>query len=227
MGPQGESRDGLTAHAITPLRPVSADDLQRSAARSHGRRTVRLIIRIVALVAGIAGALTILLGAGAPAHGHTANPAIRGQVILPRTLLGTGQVTGREAQVNDRDIEAQVKAGAGTGLVAGIYGQVTGRGFIALGFGICGDCTPWPAHRALLAIERTMGAAASARVFPPGHNGGALVCGWQRTGPPAPATHCYWFDWRTIGQTIYYGGFASSLADAAAKTNQIRTAVER
>lgn len=162
--------------------PHASDDLQRSAARSHGRRTVRLIIRIVALVAGIAGALTILLGAGAPAHGHTANPAIRGQVILPRTLLGTGQVTGREAQVNDR---------------------------------------------ALLGIERTMGAAASARVFPPGHNGGALVCGWQRTGPPAPAIHCYWFDWRTIGQTVHYGGFTSGLADAAAKTNQIRAAVER
>jgi hypothetical protein len=230
MDPQGESRDGLTAHVITPLSPVSPDELRWPAARRHRRRTVRVIIGIAALVACIAGGLVSLLGAGAPVHGHTARPASRGEVILPGTLLGTGQDTSRGAQVNDREVEAKMRAGAGAEagrIVAGIYGQLTGHGFLTVGFGLCGGCAPWPARHALLEVERALGAAAGARVFPPGRDGGALVCGWDGGGPPVAAIHCYWYDWRTIGQAIYFGGFAPSLADAAAKTNQIRAAVER
>ena len=64
-----------------------------------------------------------------------------------------------------------------------------------------------------------------ARVFPPGPDGAALVCG-QRHVAAGPNTVCEWADHVSFGIVLYSPGFVSSLSDAASKTSQIRSAIE-
>jgi hypothetical protein len=62
------------------------------------------------------------------------------------------------------------------------------------------------------------------RVFPAGAHGGALYCAHRISGPPETA--CLWADKVGAGEVSYFGGSASSLSDAASKTNQIRAIIE-
>jgi hypothetical protein len=62
------------------------------------------------------------------------------------------------------------------------------------------------------------------RMFPAGPHGGALYCAHWISG--LPQTDCIWADKVGTGKVGYFGGSASSLSDAAAKTNQIRAIIE-
>jgi hypothetical protein len=63
------------------------------------------------------------------------------------------------------------------------------------------------------------------RSFPAGPHGGALDCGNGTTSAGA-TIFCAWADKVTAAWVFYLRGSASSLGDAASKTNQIRSVVE-
>ena len=148
----------------------------------------------------------------------------KGSVTLPGTLLGVRENTSPAARAVDRTFVRGAVAGAqGKVLhpVAGFYGSLSGAGFEVAGGGACGTCVPRSAATVLRFYRRQY---PGARLFPPGPNGGNLVCA------PVPALGsavfaCYWYG-KTAVTVGYAGGSASGLADAAAKTNQIRAAVE-
>jgi hypothetical protein len=59
--------------------------------------------------------------------------------------------------------------------------------------------------------------------FPAGSHGGALYCAHQSNG--GPVIGCVWADKSGTGEARYLK-VASSLSDAASKTNQIRAVIE-
>jgi len=59
------------------------------------------------------------------------------------------------------------------------------------------------------------------RPFPAGPLGGALYCG-HGVQSGVPGIVCGWADKVRADAVVYFNGVASSLSDAAAKTNQIR-----
>jgi hypothetical protein len=180
------------------------------------RRTrVRVITGIIAVLAVLGFVLQ-----------HLASTGATGSVRLPGTLLGVRENTSPAARAFDRTLVTSVGApGKVLHLVAGYYGVQPGAGLAGFGVvsgGLCGTCAPRSAA-GTLRFYRTR--FPGARLFPPGPNGGTLVCA------PVPAqgapSACWWFDEKTSGLVIYLGGSASGLADAAAKTSQIRAAVEQ
>lgn len=64
-------------------------------------------------------------------------------------------------------------------------------------------------------------AAAAAALAGLGPKGGNVACGTE-----AGLIRCTWVDSGTAGDIVFAGGFASGVADAAAKTNQIRAVIE-
>jgi hypothetical protein len=62
------------------------------------------------------------------------------------------------------------------------------------------------------------------RAFPAGAHGGALYCAHWTSG--SLETLCLWADKVGAGEVGYFTGAASSLSDAASKTNQIRAIIE-
>jgi hypothetical protein len=146
----------------------------------------------------------------------------KGSITLPGTLLGVSQGTGPGAKAIDRRLMNDLAASAKGKLlhpVAAVYGDPSGAAFAVAGAGICGTCAP----KSVADAERGIGFA-GIQSFPSGPKGGVLLC----APSPQSATgfYCWWFDQKTGGYVAYVGGFASSNADAAAKTNQIRSTVE-
>ncbi len=178
------------------------------------RRTrVRVITGIVIAVLAVLGfVLQYLAGTGA-----------KGSVTLPGTLLGIRENTSPAARAFDRAWVRQVRAGAQAKIlhpVAGYYGQ-PGAGFVVAGGGACGTCE---VRSAAATLRRYRPRFPGARLFPPGLNGGTLLCAALPAQGAPPA--CWWYDEKTFGNVVYFGGSASGLAGAAAKTKQIRAAVE-
>jgi hypothetical protein len=60
--------------------------------------------------------------------------------------------------------------------------------------------------------------------FPAGPHGGALYCGHSTRGG-TKAFVCAWADKVTFGAVVYIYGSASSLGEAASKTNQVRSVI--
>ena len=176
----------------------------------------------VRVITGIVIAVLAVLGFVLP---HLAGAAAGGRVTLPGTLLGVRENTSPVARAFDRTLVRQVGAGAQGKVVhsvAGYYGVQPGAGFAVWGGGVCGTCelkSAATAFRGFIA-RRFPGA----RLFPPGPDGGHLVC--APLSAQNPPLGCWWQDQKTAGLVIYFGGSASGLADAAGKTRQIRAAVE-
>lgn len=170
----------------------------------------------VGMIAGLVIAVLAVLGFVLQ---HVAATSPKGSLTLPGTLLGLSKNTSPPAVAVDRAFLSQVVSGAQGKLlhpVVGAYGSPPGTRFVVAGGGTCGTCTPKSA--ALLRLYSTL--LPGARLFPSGRNGGILVCA------QSSLIFCWWSDDMTGGLVAYYGGSASSLTDAAAKTNQIRAAVE-
>lgn len=153
---------------------------------------------------------------------HPSEPT--GSVRLPAALLGLPKYTGPGARDLDTRYARQAAAGSNGHLVhvaAAIYGDPSGSGpALLVSGGACATCAHVSAsHEAKSLVARGI---ADARPFPPGPDGGGLVCGSARGTVYA----CTWADPRASGTVVYGGGVASGLADAAAKTRQIRALVE-
>jgi len=150
----------------------------------------------------------------------------KGSLALPNKLLGLPKATGAGArQLADR-FRTQEQAGASrklTAIVAGVYGSPAGAWLAITGGGLCGTCSA----KSAAAVRSNLAAHgyADAASFPAGPKGGALACG-SRASQVSTVIRCTWVDGRTAGDVLFAGGAASGLADAAAKTNQARTATE-
>lgn len=108
-------------------------------------------------------------------------------------------------------------------VIAAGYGDQSGSspGFAVGGGSNCALCEPNPPSK----IMRSMVGLgfADVRSFPPGPGGGALVCGTLAGGT---SIDCKWINASTGGDILFFHGFASGLADAAAKTRQVLAIIE-
>jgi hypothetical protein len=147
-----------------------------------------------------------------------------GKGALPGVLLGVRHGTGANARTASRQYATDESAVHRTmpHAAADVYG-IPSRPWFLVAYGPCGNCMPSSAGAVtgMLTAPRH----GDAQLFPAGPHGGIVRC-------YSGATHgiafidCSWADQRNAGDADFFGGFAASLPDAAAKTLQIRAAVE-
>jgi hypothetical protein len=171
-------------------------------------------------------AAVIFVGAGVALAVH-AFTSPKGSISLPSTLLGLHKATSSSADRLANDLvraESKNSHGRLSGIKAGVYGAPQAEWVAVAGGGICGTCTAKSAS----ALESSLRSSGYSNVasFPAGPNGGALACGEKAAGSTT-LLHCTWVDGKTAGDTLLAGGAALDPVDAAAKTNEIRAAVER
>lgn len=181
----------------------------------RSRRRVLLAVTIAAVV------VVAVIVAGLVVASHP-----KGKLVLPARLLGLPKATSASARHLADQLKTAEESGTGGKLadvVVGVYGSPTSAWFAVTGGGICGTCSANSAS-----TQRHDLAAAGysdATSFPAGPKGGVLTCG-SRTSQGSTVLRCTWVDGQTAGNMLLAAGAASSLADAAAKTNQVRAATE-
>jgi hypothetical protein len=201
--------------APVPGAPFPSAGYAPAPARRPRRRKLMLATAVAAVVV-IAGLIAgIALGA---------KP--KGSVALPGTLLSLPRATSPSAEHLARTLRTQEEAGTSgrlNGVVAGVYGDPAGAWLAISGGGICGTCSA----KSPAAVRRNLTAHdyAHATGYPAGPKGGVLACG-ARVVQGSTLIRCTWVDGGTAGDVLFSPGVATSLADAAAKTNQIRVATE-
>ena len=199
--------------------------------RSRRRGATALsVLAVVAIGAGACGGSGPTTAASSPA---TAGSGLH----FPAHLLGLNKNTSPKAQALNRALTS-VFAGEQSdfrGPQAVIYGDFTGSGAAR-------SPSDWmygatlssaAARSAGPAFDKAFAAGfakstgiTNLQAFPAGPHGGALDCG-HGTIHGVTAFACGWADKVTVGGVLYFGGSASSLSDAASKTNQVRSTVER
>lgn len=151
-------------------------------------------------------------------------------VHLPAQLFGLKRITDTRARAVIRKSTGRIAADRQTFRQppwGAEYGSHTGRAIIVFG-------AMFTVAAAVIAqsdpgFDKNLAASATktwpkTRAFPAGAHGGALYCADQISG--LPLTACLWADKVGAGEVRYFSGSASSLSDAAAKTNQIRAIIE-
>jgi hypothetical protein len=180
------------------------------------RRSPNLLVGVVVLTLVLVLALvTVIAGPGART------------ISLPSTLLGLSHGTGPAAQAAAQGFARVATAashGTVTDVVARVYGDPTGRWLAVVVGKPCSSCFIYPASHDV-SVAKAHGHA-DARSFPPGPQGGVLVCYSDVSQAPDPIV-CSWFSTSTIGIVDFASGTASNLADAAAKAIRIRAAVKQ
>jgi hypothetical protein len=169
----------------------------------------------------------ILAGAGTALWIH-ADSLRSSTLTLPATLLSMGKDTGSNAAAQERTLESQARNQAFGELaspVAGLYGDLPGPAFEVVVGRPCpsGGCL-LPTSSQVVQSMRQAGFS-DARAFPVG-SGVTMVC----RSEPFESTSlilCTWLDQLTFGRVLFAREYSSSMPDAAAKTKQIRLAVER
>jgi hypothetical protein len=148
---------------------------------------------------------------------------------FPGTLLGLARDTSPDAQQAAGQITGEL--GVLQGLIvhpgAAVYGTGPNQGMLIL-------TAPWSDAAKADGLISNVSAGAigglksqgvtDATSFPAGPRGGSLACGHKPIGGQSSII-CAWADDKMFGAAFYFG-FASSLSDAAAKTIQVRSAVE-
>lgn len=176
-------------------------------------------------LAWIIAVAVLMLAGGGFFLTHSGSSQPKGFVVLPVRLLGLSQDTSvpGELLVN-RLKKAEMRGNRGElkGVVAGVYGPLFGS-FAVSGGGLCGSCLPVSAN--LVKSGMVAHGYANVRLFPPGPKGGELACGTRSSGG-SRVIRCTWVDDRTAGDILYFDGSAMGLADAAAQSITVRSAVE-
>jgi hypothetical protein len=184
--------------------------------------------RRVQVLAGIVAVLLVALGVGVQraVTGQGGSHAPRGTLLFPGTLLGLGQDVSKTRDVDRSLRRHRVPQAHGTarGLAGSVYGHLPG-GFVVIGGRVCGSC-------AFRSFQDAMGglqvSGLSTRTFDPGPKGGSLLCADHSALQAKTGTFaCWWFDNTSGAVVIYSPGVASSLANAAELTRQVRAAVEQ
>jgi hypothetical protein len=203
-GPPGQPGYGQPVPPVYP--PAQAE-------RESKRRRWLIITSIAAVIVVAGGILGGVLAASHP----------KGGLTLPSKLLGLSKATSASATHLAATLKHDESSGGNGRLknvVAGVYGSTVAKGIAVAGGGICGTCSAKSPSvvRGILTSDGYL----DAKSFPGGPKGGTVACGSKTTG----LIRCTWVDNSAAGDILYGGGFASSLSDAAAKTNQIRAAIE-
>lgn len=184
--------------------------------RSRRRKVIVIAAAAVVLIAGGVG-LGVALGSG------SSGPP------FPGMLLGLARDTSPDAQQAAGQMSSEL--GVFQGIIvhpgAAVYGTGPDQGLVILtaqwsdaarADGLISD-KPAQAIGGLKSQGVT-----DATSFPAGPRGGSLACG-DKTIDGLSSVICDWADGKMFGVTFYFGS-ASSLSDAAAKTIQVRSAVE-
>ncbi|HEY3033074.1 MAG TPA: hypothetical protein VGJ54_00240 [Streptosporangiaceae bacterium] len=152
-------------------------------------------------------------------------------VHLPAQLLGLSKNTSPQVQAQVRTIR---KVLGNTHVLRNP--QIAYYGRLSKGPVVQVFAARWSSG----ALAQGMGSAAGGRAFakgiakstgstdlhafPAGPNGGVVECG-HLASLSGKQMFCAWADKKTAGGVTYIRGAASSLSDAASKTNQIRAAI--
>lgn len=162
---------------------------------------------------------------------HVAAAHGPGKPVLPARLLGVSKDTEPGVQARVDQFASQERSssyGFLSAPVAAFYGGgQTGPAFALVAGAPCatqGGCVLGTGSQ--LAQQMRANGLPGARSFPPGPGGLAMVC-VPRAAQGTQIIECIWADQTTAGEVTYQFGFASGLADAAAKTRQIRATIER
>lgn len=175
-----------------------------------------IIVVVVLIAAGIGGIFAF----------QKASNTSKGNITLPGTLLnlprntsigaaGLAHVLSRGESTNSHGRLKNVKAG--------VYGSPKAAWIAVAGGGICGTC--FAKSPGALETGLTNAGYTNVKSYPAGPKGGSLACG-EKAANATTLLHCAWVDQSTAGDVLFAGGAASDLADAAAKTNQVRAAIE-
>jgi hypothetical protein len=184
--------------------------------RKPRRWLAPVIIVAVLVVAGIGGLVAF------NSLSHTS----KGKITLPGTLVNLQKNTsGGATHLASALMQAEVTSSHGRlkDVKAGVYGSPNAAWLAIAGGGICGTC--FAKSASALEAGLTNSGYTNVGPYPAGPKGGSLVCGEKAVGAKT-LLHCAWIDHSTAGDILFAGGAASSLADAAAKSNQVRAAVE-
>lgn len=179
------------------------------------RRSRSLVVSGVVAALALIGVLAVVVAVATSSHS------------LPSSLLGLSRGTGPDAQAAEHAfVQGATQAARGrlVDVSGAVYGDPMGRWLALLTAKPCSACFAYSAAHDVR-VARAHGHA-DARSFPPGPSGGALVC-YTEAGPPGSPVVCTWFTSTAVGIAAYSSTEASSVADAAAKTRQIRAAIGR
>ena len=196
-------------------------------------------LRMRQAVTGLTSALTLALVALAascgqssapPAAHSTASSTAAGQQVgssdggihFPAVLLGLQKNTSAPAQQVVSSVASKFDSMGFSHTQAAIYGTFSTSNLLVVGVTeLSGAYKKYGPKIAASALRRGFLARGStdSHAFPAGSSGAGLVCGHITQGGTTQIT-CIRHDKKTVGIAIYFGGFTSSLSDAAAKTNQ-------
>jgi hypothetical protein len=230
--PQAEADGQPSGQPGEPGRvSVSPEGAALPLRRSRKRGAITLAVAAVVVIGAAAcGSSSPPTSAGSPAA--AASPATAaGGLHFPARLFGLSKNTGPAARAVIRSFVSLLAPyrSAFRSSQEAVYGNVSGPPtimvFVATLTSAGARRAAVPAFDKKAAVASVKGASGAAQPFPAGPHGGALECG-QRTRSGARSIVCGWTDKVTYGGVFYFGGSASSLSQAAAKTNQVRSVIE-
>lgn len=208
---------------------------RRAAAGLTTARGCVVLAAAAIMLAACGGQHTVAPATTSPAasspSAHSSSPAAAtGSVQLPAQLLGLEKNTSAAAKQAVTIVSRQFASRLTEDVVGGkaaIYGGeqngATPFFFVTAGAWAEHVASPDNVAHTLQEFMRTKGFT-DVKVFPPGPDSEALVCG-QKHVTAGTDTVCYWADHVSLGVVLYSPGFVSSLSDAASKTSQIHSTV--
>jgi hypothetical protein len=187
------------------------------------------MVAVVTLVAIGAGACR----SSSPPAAASSPAAAASSLHFPAQLLGLNQNTSSVAQAATRAFTSALAADRNNvrSPQSAFYSGTSGLAMVVVGARLSGaaaraaESVPAAFDMAFAAALARSTGSTDLRSFPAGPHGGALYCG-DGTPSGVPGITCGWAEKVREGFVLYLRGSASSLRDAASKTNQIRAAVE-
>jgi hypothetical protein len=157
---------------------------------------------------------------------RTSSPG--GAIHFPATLFGLHRNTSADAQkVAHSFTQVLAMMGMFTHSQAALYGSnPTGHLFIVGVAELTAAAKKYGGKTSASSVRRAFLVQGSqdAQTFPAGAPGTVLGCG-HVTRAGTTETLCVRYDKKTLGMAVYLNGSASSLSDAASKTNQAISAI--
>ena len=210
-GPTGGIEAAGSAQSSVAAALVTAS--QSPNGRTKRWRGDRLITLVIA---------ALVLGGGLALWHIRSSHESASRIVLPSTLLGATKASGSAAQQTAQNMVDDERANSDlvANPVAAIY-RYPGDGSFAV---LVGRPNPGILPTAQQAVQdlRAQGDA-DATAFAPGRPGGLLMC-FASTGQGG--IQCSWIDQTSAGEVLFTGSNPSTLAEAAAKSGQLRDALE-
>lgn len=161
---------------------------------------------------------------------HTGPASAVSTIRLPHRLLGLSRSTAAASRHITGEMIRRLTA-SGSPFVrpqAAVYGSFSGPAIVMFAADWSSASKPAPGQSLVpfaKGFAKTLGST-GARSFPAGPKGGVLECGYSAIKGET-TIGCGWADDIAGSAVGYLNGAASSLNDAASKTIQVRSAIER